>query len=207
MSAATRSPWRSIASHAVLLSYTLIALFPVFVIVMQLVQEPQGDLHLAAVAAGRAELLADRLRDGDEARRFPALLPEQPDRHRGVAGVRAAVRRDGRLRAHRVPVQGQHAAGPVPRGRDHDPDPAGHGGDPADHGGNRTGQHADGAHPRLHRPGPAALDLHPLRVHEDGFERSARTPGASTGSPSTRSSSRSCCRWCGRRWPRSRSSP
>jgi len=33
MSAATRSPWRSIASHAVLLSYTLIALFPVFVIV------------------------------------------------------------------------------------------------------------------------------------------------------------------------------
>jgi raffinose/stachyose/melibiose transport system permease protein len=34
MSAATRSPWRSIASHAVLLSYTLIALFPVFVIVI-----------------------------------------------------------------------------------------------------------------------------------------------------------------------------
>ena len=52
--------------------------------------------------------------------------------------LRAAVRRDGRLRALRIPLPRQHADGPLPRARHHDPDPARHRRDPATDGRERA---------------------------------------------------------------------
>jgi raffinose/stachyose/melibiose transport system permease protein len=107
------------------------------------------------------------------------------------------VRGDGRLCAQRIPVPRQHADGPLPGARHHDPDP------------DRTvailemmvkraGQHALGADTCLHRARFTACRLHPDGVHASGLGRPEKCGLGSMGLANTRSSSGWCCRWCGR---------
>ena len=171
MSSATASPARSIAAHAVLIAYTLIALFPVFLIVINSFKSRNAIFRSPLSPADGRDLRPDRLCDGAEAGRFHPLFPEQPDRHRRLAVLRPAVRRDGGLRAVGIPLPRQHADRPLPGARHHDPDPSRHRRDPADHGGERAGQHADRADPGLHRAGPAALRSSSCRSSWAGLGR------------------------------------
>jgi raffinose/stachyose/melibiose transport system permease protein len=62
MAKATYSPARSIAAHAMLIAYgRVIALFPVFVIVINSFKNAQGDLRLAAEPALRRAFSLGRL--------------------------------------------------------------------------------------------------------------------------------------------------
>ena len=135
MNQARSSLSRTIGAHAMLITYTVIALFPVLLVVMNSFKSRAAIFGSPLTPADRRDLRPDRLHDGARPGRFPRLFPEQPDRHRGLAVLRAAVRRDGRLCAVRIPLPRQHADGALPGARHHDPDPPRHGGDPAADGG------------------------------------------------------------------------
>ena len=207
MSRATASLPRTIGAHAALLALHGDRALSGRRHHRQLVQVARRDLPHAAFAADIGDLRPDRLHDGAETGRFPPLFPEQPDRHGRIAVLRALVRRDGRLRFVGIPLPRQHHDGPLSGARHHDPDPARHRRHPAADGGKRAGEHADRAHPRLHRARPAARRLHPLRIHEAGVGRSEERRPHRRSLASIASSSASCCRWSGPRWRRSRSSP
>ena len=184
-----------------------IALFPVLLVVMNSFKSRAAIFGSPLAPPTATTFDLDRLHHGAEAGRFLPLFPEQPDRHGRLAVLRAPVRRHGRLRAVRIPLPRQHADGPLSGARHHDPDPARHRRHPADDGGRRAGQYADRADPGLHRARAAAVDLHPVGIHETGVRRSEERRADRRALANTASSSAWCCRWCVRRWRRSRCSP
>ncbi len=132
MSKARTSLPRTAAAHAVLILYTVIALFPVVVIVINSFKARRAifaaPLALPTVATFDPVGYTTVLQQGDFLLYFQnSLIVTVVSIFRG-----AALRRDGGLRAQRIPVPRQPADGALSRTRHHDPDPARHGGDPAD---------------------------------------------------------------------------
>ena len=171
MSKARSSPARSIAAHGVLLLYTVIALFPVLLIVMNSFKSRAAIFGspLAPPTATTFDLIgyATVLKQGDffvyfqnslivtVASLFFVLLfgamaafalSEYRFRGNTLMGLYLAL-------GIMIPIR----LGTVVH--------------PADDGGRRAGQHADRADPRLHGARPAAVDLHPVGVHETGLRR------------------------------------
>jgi hypothetical protein len=147
-------------------SYTLIALFPVFVIIINSFKGRATFSPLSLPSPGRT-IGYVTVKRGD----FPLYFQNSL-----IVTVVSLffVLLFGAMAAFALSeyrFKGNTADGALPGARDHDPDPAGDGGDPADHGGVGDRQHARGADPRLHRAGAAALDLHPLGVHANGERR------------------------------------
>jgi raffinose/stachyose/melibiose transport system permease protein len=130
MASARMSKGRTIAAHAVLLTYTLIALFPVFVIVVNSFKSRKAIFAdpLSLPLQGNFDLVGYQtvMKQGD----FFLYFPEQPGRHGGQPVLRAAVRRHGRLCPVGIPLSRQYADGAVPGPGHHDPDPPGHRRDP-----------------------------------------------------------------------------
>ncbi len=75
MATARMSLGRTIAAHAVLITYTVIALFPVFVIVVNSFKSRKAIFADPLALPTAEQFRSDRLSDGDEAGRFLCLLP------------------------------------------------------------------------------------------------------------------------------------
>jgi raffinose/stachyose/melibiose transport system permease protein len=86
MNSARSARWaRTVAAHGILIAYTLIALFPVFVILINSFKDRRAIFAESLAVAERRDFsligYATVLEQGD----FTALLPEQLDRHGGGA--------------------------------------------------------------------------------------------------------------------------
>ena len=208
MSQARSSLPRTLAAHAVLILYTLIALFPVFVIVINSFKNRRA-IFTAPLALPAARDLRPRSatppcsRQGDfllyfqnslivtVASLFCVLLfgamaafalSEYRFRGNTLMGLYLALGIMIPIRLGTVAIlQLMVASGLV-----------------------NTLTALD---PRLHRPGPAARRLHPLGVHEVGLRRPEERRPHRRPQRVHASSSASSCRWSARRWRRSRSSP
>ena len=144
--------------HGALILYTLIALFPVFVILINSFKTRKAIFREPLGPAGRRKLLDDRLPDGDEAGRFLPVLSRILDDRDG--GCRCSfILLFGAMAAYALSeyrFKGNSADGAVSGARHHDPDPDRYRGNPRDDGGHRAGEHALGADPGLHGTRPAA---------------------------------------------------
>ena len=78
-------PRAPLAAHGILILYTLIALFPVFVVVVNSFKARRAIFNAPLALPGPETFDLDRLHHRAEPGRLPALLPEQPDRHRRLA--------------------------------------------------------------------------------------------------------------------------
>ncbi len=81
---APRSP-RTLGAHAILIAWTVIALFPVFVIVVNAFKNRRAIFSEPLALPAPRDLRPRRLQDRPRPGRLPALLPELADRHRRLA--------------------------------------------------------------------------------------------------------------------------
>ena len=182
MSKATRSVTRSVASHAILITYTVIALFPVLLVVMNSFKSKKA-IFSSPVSLPTPETFS---MIGYETVFSRGNFPLYFQNSLIVTIVTLFfVLLFGAMAAFALSEYRFRLSTParaLPRARHHDPDPARHRRDPPDHGRHRPRQHAVGADPRLHRAEPAAVDLHPVRIHaqvSDDLKNAGRIDGMS----------------------------
>jgi ABC-type glycerol-3-phosphate transport system permease component len=161
MANARLSTGRTIAAHAILITYTLIALFPAFVVVINSFKSRKAIFAdpLALPSPGNFDLVGYEtvMKQGDFFAYFQNSLIFNFARLFFVLlfGEMAAFA----LSEYRFKG---NADGAVSGAWHHESDPVGHRCDPRVDGGGRFGEYADGAGPCLYRAGATLGRVHPV---------------------------------------------
>ena len=156
---------RAFAAHAILITYTLIALFPVAVILINSFKTRKA-IFRSPLSLPNSETFSlvgyeTVMKQGDFVLYFQNSLIVTVVSLTMVLlfGAMAAFCSGG------ISFPSEFANWTLSGTGDHDPDPAWHGSDLADDGRQRTGEHTDRAHSRLYGSGIATGDLYFIGIH------------------------------------------